>query len=236
MRALFIGIAQLLVLSCSLMAQEEPLLEKHQNELGKWWKNSEIVRKLQLTDAQVGQIDQIFMDHRLELANLNRELKARNTELKNLMLSEPLDEKAVHAQTEIVSAARMALERAFSSMMLDFRKALSKQQWEQLDEMRSSKYYTIEDGITAPKILYQPIPRYTEEAKKKKIEGTVLLQAIVRKDGTVHSIKIMKSLDKGLDAAAIDTIAREWRFEPGKLPNGQPVDVQVTIEVSFRLF
>ncbi|PYU89107.1 MAG: hypothetical protein DMG08_22905 [Acidobacteria bacterium] len=81
----------------------------------------------------------------------------------------------------------------------------------------------------------QPLPLYTEEARKAKVEGLVLLQAIVRKDGTVDSFKVIRGLGYGLDESAINTIATKWRFKPGSL-NGQPVDVQATIEVSFRLY
>ena len=76
---------------------------------------------------------------------------------------------------------------------------------------------------------------YTEEARKAKVEGLVLIQAIVRKDGSVDSFKIVRGLGYGLDEAAINTIATKWRFRPGTY-NGQPVDVQCSIEVSFRLY
>jgi len=51
----------------------------------------------------------------------------------------------------------------------------------------------------------------------------------------VDSFKVIRGLGYGLDESAINTIATKWRFKPGSL-NGQPVDVQATIEVSFRLY
>ena len=95
--------------------------------------------------------------------------------------------------------------------------------------------YTLGGGVRPPIPVNQPLPLYTEEARKAKVEGLVLLQAIVRKDGTVDSFKVIRGLGYGLDEYAINTIATKWRFKPGSL-NGQPVDVQATIEVSFRLY
>jgi TonB family protein len=88
--------------------------------------------------------------------------------------------------------------------------------------------------ITAPVVLFQPLPIYTDAAREARIEGIVLIQVIIRKDGTVDSFKVIKGLGYGLDESAIKTIATNWRFKPGTR-NGDPVDVQANIEVSFRL-
>jgi len=90
-------------------------------------------------------------------------------------------------------------------------------------------------GLIYPQILYDPKPAYTEEARKARVEGIVLIQAIVRKDGTVDGFRVLRSLGHGLDESAIHTIATKWRFKPGRF-NGAPVDVQANIEVSFRLY
>ena len=97
------------------------------------------------------------------------------------------------------------------------------------------KIYSMEDGIQPPRILYRPVPAYTQEARDAGVEGMLLLQVIIRRDGSVDSIKVLKGIGYGLDESAIRTIAEEWRFQPGTL-NGKPVDVQAKIEVSFRLF
>jgi TonB family protein len=99
----------------------------------------------------------------------------------------------------------------------------------------SSGVYVMGPGIKAPEVLFQPLPAYTDEARAAHVAGIVLIQAIIRKDATVDSFKILKGLGYGLDESAINTIATKWRFRPGTF-NGEPVDVQVNIEVSFRLF
>ena len=95
--------------------------------------------------------------------------------------------------------------------------------------------YGVGGGVKAPTVIFQPLPLYTEDARKARVEGLVLLQAIIRKDGSVDSFKVIRGLGYGLDESAINTIATKWRFKPGTL-NGQPVDVQANIEVSFRLY
>jgi len=95
--------------------------------------------------------------------------------------------------------------------------------------------YVVGNGVKPPIAIYQPLPAYTEEARKARAEGIVLIQAIIRRDGTVDSFKVLRGLGYGLDESAINTIATKWRFRPGTL-NGSPVDVQANIEVSFRLY
>jgi TonB family protein len=90
-------------------------------------------------------------------------------------------------------------------------------------------------GLKPPVALEQPLPPYTEEARKAGISGNILLQLIVRKDGTMDSFKIMQGLGYGLDESAIDTIAHRWRFKPGTL-DGTPVNTRILVDVSFKLF
>lgn len=95
--------------------------------------------------------------------------------------------------------------------------------------------YVMGSGVKEPVALRQPLPPYTEEARKMRAEGIVLLQAIVRKDGSVDSFKVIRGLGYGLDESAIRTIASKWRFRPGTY-KGKPVDVQIDIEVAFSIY
>jgi TonB family protein len=96
-------------------------------------------------------------------------------------------------------------------------------------------YMAGEDGAEDPVLLVNPMPPYTEDARKARIEGFVVLQAVIRKNGTVDTFKVLKGLGYGLDDSAINTIATKWRFRPGTL-EGKPVDVIVNLEVHFRMF
>lgn len=95
--------------------------------------------------------------------------------------------------------------------------------------------YVVGGRVKAPIPILQPLPAYTEEARKARAEGIVIIQAIIRKDGSVDSFKVLHGLGYGLDESAINTIATKWRFKPGTM-DGVAVDVQASIEVTFRLY
>jgi protein TonB len=78
-------------------------------------------------------------------------------------------------------------------------------------------------------------PQYTSDAMRAKVQGTVLLECVVKEDGSVGDVQVVRSLDPtfGLDLEAIKA-ARNWRFQPGTRL-GQPVPVLVTIELTFTL-
>jgi TonB family protein len=89
------------------------------------------------------------------------------------------------------------------------------------------------NGILPPKKITAPQPRYTEEARKARIQGTVILQAIVDADGKISNIKIIKGLPLGLDLSAIETV-KEWLYEPATR-EGLPVAVYMNLMINFSL-
>jgi TonB family protein len=93
--------------------------------------------------------------------------------------------------------------------------------------------YRVGGGVTPPTVLYRVEPTYSEEARKAKYQGVVVLSAIVRKDGTIEILKVIRGLGLGLDENAISAL-KQWRFRPG-MRNGVPVDVALNIEVNFSL-
>jgi periplasmic protein TonB len=88
-------------------------------------------------------------------------------------------------------------------------------------------------GVTRPQVLKQVEPEYSEEARKAKYQGTVILSIEVDQDGHAQNIQVRRSLGLGLDEKAIEAV-RKWLFIPGK-KDGKPVRVAATIEVNFRL-
>ena len=84
-----------------------------------------------------------------------------------------------------------------------------------------------------PTVIYRRDPIYSEDARKAQYEGTVVLEAIVRKDGSVEIVRVVRGLGLGLDENAMEALS-EWRFSPA-MRNGQPVDVPVNIEFNFTL-
>ena len=99
--------------------------------------------------------------------------------------------------------------------------------------IRDKRVYEVGDGVVAPRVLREVTPRYTAEAMRAKVEGTVLVEAIVLVDGSVGNVTVIRSLEVGLDEEAIKA-ARSMRFEPGTRL-GEPVAFPVTLEFSFTL-
>jgi protein TonB len=88
--------------------------------------------------------------------------------------------------------------------------------------------------VAPPEILQRlPKPEYPTLARNARIEGIVILEAVIRSDGTVGNIKILRDLPLGCGQAAVEAV-RQWRFKPGTL-KGVPVDVYYSLTVSFRL-
>jgi TonB family protein len=94
--------------------------------------------------------------------------------------------------------------------------------------------YRVGGGVSAPRVIFAPEPDFSDEARKAKYQGTVVLWAVVGPDGRTHDVRVQRSLGMGLDDKAIEAI-RRWRFEPGR-KDGIAVAVQVNVEVSFRLY
>src|SRR5262249_4014168 len=89
--------------------------------------------------------------------------------------------------------------------------------------------YHVRGGASEPVVVYQVDPEYSEEARKARYEGTVLLVAVVRKNGRIDMVNLVRSLGFGLDQNAVEAL-KKWRFRPG-MKDGKPVDVQMNIEV-----
>jgi periplasmic protein TonB len=94
--------------------------------------------------------------------------------------------------------------------------------------------YKIGGGVSAPKVIYQPDPEYSEEARKAKFSGTCVLWLVVGPDGKARDIRVARTLGLGLDEKAIEAV-KTWRFEPG-MKDGKPVATQLNVEVTFRLY
>jgi TonB family protein len=88
--------------------------------------------------------------------------------------------------------------------------------------------------VSAPRAIFAPDPEYSEEARKAKYQGTVVLWMIVGPDGRPRDIRVARSVGMGLDEKALEAV-RTWRFEPAR-KDGRPVAVQINVEVSFRLY
>src|SRR5262249_3969156 len=88
-------------------------------------------------------------------------------------------------------------------------------------------------GISPPRLLREVKAEYTEEARQRGVSGDVLLEIVVRRDGTVGDIRVLQGLGGGLNDRAVRAV-RQWRFAPAQRV-GAPVDVIVEVAVEFTL-
>ena len=91
-----------------------------------------------------------------------------------------------------------------------------------------------QNGVTVPELVYSPEPSFSDEARKAKFQGIVLLIVVVGEDGRPHNIRVGQSLGMGLDEKAMEAV-KNWRFRPAIL-NGQPVATQIAVQVDFHLY
>jgi len=94
--------------------------------------------------------------------------------------------------------------------------------------------FRVGGGVSAPRVLENPSPDYSEEARKAKYQGTVVLWLIVDANGKPRDVKVARSLGMGLDQKAIEAV-RLWKFQPA-MKDGSPVAVQINVEVNFHLY
>jgi len=94
--------------------------------------------------------------------------------------------------------------------------------------------FRVGNGVSAPRALDTPDPEYSEEARKAKYQGVVVLWLVVGPDGRPRDIRVSRPLGMGLDQKAVEAVQR-WRFEPA-MKDGRPVAVQINVEVNFRLY
>ncbi len=165
-----------------------------------------------------------------------------------------MDELAISAQTQAVAGARATLTRENTEMSLGMRRVMTGQQWRKLEQLRQvlavppipplpplppdisgqEVFEALTPGLKHPEPIAEPLPPYTPEARAAKIGGLVLLQVVIRKDGSIGEVKLLSDPGYGLGESAVNCVKTQWRFRPGTL-NGEAVNVRVNLEISFRL-
>lgn len=98
---------------------------------------------------------------------------------------------------------------------------------------RTGVYSAVPAGGTQPEELDRVMPRYPLIARQKNTGGAVVIRGVVRKDGTIDNVEIIKDLPYGLGEAAKEAV-EQWRFHPATY-RGEPIDVYYTVTVNFRL-
>ena len=96
------------------------------------------------------------------------------------------------------------------------------------------KVFTVGNGVSPPKPLYQADPEYSARGRQGRCQGTVTIAMIVDTQGLPRRLEIMNPRGCGLDAKAVEAV-RSWKFEPAR-KDGEPVAVEIAVEVDFHLY
>jgi TonB family protein len=102
-----------------------------------------------------------------------------------------------------------------------------------IDSKDGSEVLKVGRGVSPPTVISRVEPAYSDEARDAKYQGTVVVRATVHKDGTLTVDKVVRELGLGLDQKAIEALEM-WKFKPATR-NGEPVAVELNIEVNFNL-
>ncbi len=105
---------------------------------------------------------------------------------------------------------------------------------DQPDKTSDVVYDRLGKDITPPKATYQPEPEYPDKARKKKIQGTVMVSIVITPEGTVRDAKVVTSVDKNLDQRALEAVSK-WKFQPAT-KDGKPVALCTVVEIGFHLY
>jgi TonB family protein len=97
----------------------------------------------------------------------------------------------------------------------------------------SRVYRVVPSGGSPPVLVEQVQPRYPATARRAGVEGRVILRAVIRRNGSVDDVEVIRDLPHGLGEAAREAV-EQWRFRPARY-EGQPIDVYYTVTVNFRL-
>ncbi len=87
--------------------------------------------------------------------------------------------------------------------------------------------------VVLPHQTHNADPEYSEFARRKHIQGTVVLEVTVKADGKIADVKVVRSLELSLDQSAVDAV-RQWKFDPATV-EGKPIPIRLNVEVSFHL-
>lgn len=91
------------------------------------------------------------------------------------------------------------------------------------------------DGYSRPVCVRCPQPQYADAAFHAKVQGSMLLSAVIMPDGQAHNVYVLKELGHGLDQKAVDAVLH-WQFKPATGPDGKPAAVRMLIEIDFHLY
>jgi TonB family protein len=89
-------------------------------------------------------------------------------------------------------------------------------------------------GVTQPILVFKVDPQFSEQARKEKFNGVVLINFIVDTNGLPRNVHVLRGVGMGLDESAVEAV-KQYRFRPAR-EDGRPVPVELNVEVNFQVF
>jgi TonB family protein len=99
--------------------------------------------------------------------------------------------------------------------------------------LASANAVRMEPGMKPPSVQYRVESQYTDAARRARYQGTVVVQLLIKKDGTANVMRVIQGLGLGLTDSAMDAL-KQWKFSPAQ-KDGKDVDVAINVEVNFNL-
>jgi TonB family protein len=187
--------------------------------------------------------------HTLNRGPLHRQLYAR--ELSNASFEQTQVEVARALGAEVLITGRIErhandLQIAITAVQVSTVRNISQWTWvvprtPSLDALalqpiqaNGPVYILEQDGVSTPACAYCPYPQYSKAARREKIEGTIVVEAMIDASGRATKVWEVRGLPDGLTQQAIEVV-RQWHFKPAQNAEGRAVTVMVPVDVTFRL-
>lgn len=111
----------------------------HDRQFGRWWNDPRLAQQLGITEQQKHQMDQIFLEHKLKLIDLQASLEKQETLLRPMIEADQPDEGKILSQIDAVAQARADLEKENARMLFALRRTLTAEQWQKLKTLRAER-------------------------------------------------------------------------------------------------
>lgn len=206
---------------------------------------TKLMQEVGLAEAQMRQFEQIFQENRNTLSDLRVEVGKKERDLQVLLDAPQVDHRQAELAVDALLDARNRLAKATSMMMVRMRQVVTLEQWRRMQDLQrqsesesfnfpptGAKRARMGSQVQASKLTYKARPEYPVLAKQARIQGVVLLEALIDVNGGVSQLRVVSGHPL-LAQAAVDAV-RQWRYQPTSL-NNEPVEVVTTIDVVFTL-
>lgn len=209
-----------------------------------------VIREAGLSQAQMRRIEEIIQGHKRTLEEQRVEVEKKERDLKEYLDLAQVDRARVEATVDALLEARTRLSKTTTMMMVQMREVLTQEQWRRMQELQrqlehelahqkeasfpptGAKRVRVGAAVQAAKAIFKAKPEFPPQAKQARIQGTVLLEALIDVNGAVSQLRVVSGHPL-LVQAALDAV-RQWRYQPTLL-NNEPVEVLTTIDVVFTL-